>query len=92
MDVIIDFSFVERVLSWFEFIVEFLVVGFCLFVVLILVLFVGVFGNLFILVVFCKLKKMNLLECIFIGNLVLLDLYVIIVVDLMSIVGKYVVF
>lgn len=92
MDVIIDFSFVERVFSWFEFIVEFLVVGFCLFVVLILVLFVGVFGNLFILVVFCKLKKMNLLECIFIGNLVLLDLYVIIVVDLMSIVGKYVVF
>lgn len=92
MDVIIDFSFVERVLSWFEFIVEFLVVGFCLFVVLILVLFVGGFGNLFILVVFCKLKKMNLLECIFIGNLVLLDLYVIIVVDLMSIVGKYVVF
>lgn len=92
MDVIIDFSFLVRVLSWFEFIVEFLVVGFCLFVVLILVLFVGVFGNLFILVVFCKLKKMNLLECIFIGNLVLLDLYVIIVVDLMSIVGKYVVF
>lgn len=92
MDVIIDFSFVERVFRWFEFIVEFLVVGFCLFVVLILVLFVGVFGNLFILVVFCKLKKMNLLECIFIGNLVLLDLYVIIVVDLMSIVGKYVVF
>lgn len=92
MDVIIDFSFVERVLSWFEFIVEFLVVGFCLFVVLILVLFIGVFGNLFILVVFCKLKKMNLLECIFIGNLVLLDLYVIIVVDLMSFVGKYVVF
>lgn len=92
MDVIIDFSFVERVFRWFEFIIEFLVVGFCLFVVLILVLFVGVFGNLFILVVFCKLKKMNLLECIFIGNLVLLDLYVIIVVDLMSIVGKYVVF
>lgn len=92
MDVIIDFSFVERVFIWFEFIVEFLGVGFCLFVVLILVLFVGVFGNLFILVVFCKLKKMNLLECIFIGNLVLLDLYVIIVVDLMSIVGKYVVF
>lgn len=92
MDVIIDFSFVERVFRWFEFIVEFLVVGFCLFVVLILVLFVGVFGNLFILVVFCKLKKMNLLECIFIGNLVLLDLYVIIVVDLMSIVGKNVVF
>lgn len=92
MDVIIDFSFVERVFRWFEFIVEFLVVGFCLFVVLILVLFVGVFGNLFILVVFCKLKKMSLLECIFIGNLVLLDLYVIIVVDLMSIVGKYVVF
>lgn len=91
MDVIIDFSFVERVFRWFEFIVEFLGVGFCLFVVLILVLFVGVFGN-FILVVFCKLKKMNLLECIFIGNLVLLDLYVIIVVDLMSIVGKYVVF
>lgn len=59
MDVIIDFSFVERVFRWFEFIVEFLVVGFCLFVVLILVLFVGVFGNLFILVVFCKLKKMN---------------------------------
>lgn len=92
MDVIIDFSFVERVLSWFEVIVEFLGVGFCLFVVFILVLFVGVFGNLFILVVFCKLKKMNLLECIFIGNLVLLDLYVIIVVDLLSIVGKYVVF
>lgn len=92
MDVTTDLSPAERVLSRFEFIAESPGVGSCLFVALILASLVGAFGNLLILVALCKSKKMNSLECIFIGNLALSDLYVTIVADPMSIVGKYAAF
>lgn len=91
MNVTTDLSPAGRVFSRFEFIAESPAVGSCLFVVLILASLVGAFGNLLILVALCK-SKMNSLECIFIGNLALSDLYVTIVADPMSIVGKYVVF
>lgn len=92
MDVTTDLSPAERVLSRFEFIAESPGVGSCLFVALILASLVGAFGNLLILVALCKSKKMNSLECIFIGNLALSDLYVTIVADPMNIVGKYAAF
>lgn len=92
MDVTTDLSPAERVFSRFEFIAESPGVGSCLFVALILASLVGAFGNLLILVALCKSKKMNSLECIFIGNLALSDLYVTIVADPMSIVGKYAAF
>lgn len=92
MNVTTDLSPAGRVFSRFEFIAESPAVGSCLFAVLILASLVGAFGNLLILVALCKSKKMNSSECIFIGNLALSDLYVTIVADQMSIVGKYVVF
>lgn len=92
MDVTTDLSPAERVFRRFEFIAESPAVGSCLFVALILASLVGAFGNLLILVALCKSKKMNSIECIFIGNLALSDLYVTIVADPMSIVGKYAAF
>lgn len=92
MDVTTDISPAERVFRRFVFIIESPAVGSCLFVALILASLVGAFGNLLILVALCKSKKMNSLECIFIGNLALSDLYVTIVADPMSIVGKYAAF
>lgn len=92
MDVTTDLSPAERVLSRFEVIAESPGVGSCLFVALILASLVGAFGILLILVALCKSKKMHSLECIFIGNLALSDLYVTIVADPMSIVGKYAAF
>lgn len=92
MDVTTDLSPAERVFRRFEFIAESPAVGSCLFVALILASLVGAFGNLLILVALCKSKKMSSLECIFIGNLALSDLYVTIVADPMSIAGKYAAF
>lgn len=88
-EIVVIFVVGLRVFDWYEFVIEFFVVGVLVFIVLIVVLVVGGFGNFLILVFFWKFKMMKFLECIFIGNFVIFDLYVIMVVDLMSIVGKF---
>ena len=77
----------SEVFGRFQFINESPAVGSCLLVVLILASISGAVGNLLILVALFKSKKMNSLECIFIGNLALSDLYVTLVADPMSLVG-----
>ncbi|XP_061193333.1 melatonin receptor type 1B-A-like [Saccostrea echinata] len=77
-----------RVFDRYEFVSESPAVGVFLLIVLIFASLVGAFGNLLILVSLCKCKMMKSLECIFIGNLAISDLYVTLVADPMSIIAK----
>lgn len=78
-----------RVFDRLEFLSESPAVGVFLLIVLIFASLIGTFGNMLILVSLCKSKKMNSLECIFIGNLAISDTYVTLVADPMSIIGEY---
>lgn len=79
----------SRTFDRYEFVSEFPGVGVLVLIVLIVASVVGGFGNLLILVSLWKSKTMKSLECIFIGNLAISDLYVTMVADPMSIVGKF---
>lgn len=79
----------SRVFDRYEFVTESPAVGVLVLIVLIVASVVGGFGNLLILVSLWKSKTMKSLECIFIGNLAISDLYVTMVADPMSIVGKF---
>lgn len=79
----------SRVFDRYEFVSESPAVGVLVLIVLIVASVVGGFGNLLILVSLWKSKTMKSLECIFIGNLAISDLYVTMVADPMSIVGKF---
>lgn len=79
----------SRVFDRYEFVSESPGVGVLVLIVLIVASVVGGFGNLLILVSLWKSKTMKSLECIFIGNLAISDLYVTMVADPMSIVGKF---
>lgn len=78
----------SRVFDRYEFVTESPAVGVLVLIVLIVASVVGGFGNLLILVSLWKSKTMKSLECIFIGNLAISDLYVTMVADPMSIVAK----
>lgn len=79
----------SRAFDRYEFVSESPGVGVLVLIVLIVASVVGGFGNILILVSLWKSKTMKSLECIFIGNLAISDLYVTMVADPMSIVGKF---
>ena len=64
-------------------------IAFPVIIVITLASLIGVFGNVLILLAVALCKKIRNEESIFIVNLALSDLYVTMVADPMSIVGKY---
>lgn len=76
----------------YQFLTESPGVAISVIVILLLAGLVGTCGNILILLALCVMKNMKSLESIFIANLAISDMYVTLVADGMSIVGKYTIF
>lgn len=78
----------ELYLGRFEFISEYPGIAITCIVVLAIASLIGTIGNILILLVIVKTKELRQTQSIFIVNMALSDVYVTLVADTMSIVGK----
>ena len=84
-----DSSPSELIFGRYEFVDESPAVAIPILMIIVFASFIGTFGNILILITIITTKNLQRLECIFMANLAFSDIYVTLLADPLSIVGKY---